>query len=168
MQLTLDPETQQSLDALAEGLLARQWTVTAAESCTGGAVAAALTSLAGCSRWFEVGYVTYSNRIKNRQLGVPQELLNAHGAVSEPVALAMVDGALATSGAQLAVAVSGIAGPDGGSAEKPVGTVWFAWGLASGERLAECRQFSGDRAEVRALSVAHAIQGLVELLPGNH
>lgn len=137
-----------------------------AESCTGGLIAAACTELAGSSAWFERGFVTYSNAAKTELLGVPADLVASHGAVSEPVARAMAAGALRHARAQLAVAVTGVAGPGGGSAEKPVGTVWFGFALAGGAVHAECRRFDGDRAAVRAATVVHAQERLLELLQG--
>jgi nicotinamide-nucleotide amidase len=134
-----------------------------AESCTGGLIAGACTDLAGSSTWFERGFVTYSNEAKTQMLGVPADVIAAHGAVSEPVARAMAEGALAHSLAQAAVAVTGVAGPGGGSAEKPVGTVWFGWSL-DGQCWTERRLFTGDRAAVRAATVRHALQTLVTRL----
>ncbi|ARS48234.1 damage-inducible protein CinA [Ectopseudomonas mendocina] len=137
--------------------------VTTAESCTGGGIAEAITRIPGSSAWFEVGYVTYSNTQKSKQLGVSAELFATVGAVSREVVEAMVRGAQAHSGARYAVAVSGVAGPDGGSPEKPVGTVWLAWG--DGERLYSVRkQFAGDRQEVRRQTVETALAGLSRLL----
>jgi nicotinamide-nucleotide amidase len=137
--------------------------VTTAESCTGGGIAEAITRIPGSSAWFEAGYVTYSNAQKSKQLGVPTELFATVGAVSREVVEAMVRGAQAHSGARYAVAVSGVAGPDGGSPEKPVGTVWLAWG--DGERLYSVRkQFAGDRQEVRRQTVETALAGLSRLL----
>jgi nicotinamide-nucleotide amidase len=121
-----DPSETLAAD-LGRRLLARGWRVTTAESCTGGLVAGAITAIAGSSDWFDRGFVTYSNAAKRELLGVPEAVLAAHGAVSEPCAVAMAEGALVRSGAMLAVAVTGIAGPSGGSEEKPVGTVCFAW-----------------------------------------
>lgn len=148
---------------LAELALARQVMLATAESCTGGLVAGAITDIAGSSGWFERGFVTYSNRAKIEQLGVDPDLIARHGAVSEQTVKAMAEGALAASGAQWAVAVTGIAGPGGGSPDKPVGTVWFAW---AGPRGVEAmhRRLEGDRAAVRAASVAIALQGLVDRL----
>ncbi len=155
---------QQALVAqLAELLLARKLMMATAESCTGGLIAGACTDLAGSSAWFERGFVTYSNEAKTESIGVDAALIAAHGAVSEPVARAMAEGAVAQSRAQVSVAVTGVAGPTGGSAEKPVGTVWFGWsvdGLVRSER----RRFDGDRAAVRAATVHHALQNLVTLL----
>ena len=136
----------------------------AAESCTGGGVAQAITEVAGSSAWFERGFVTYSNLSKQQMLGVREATLRQHGAVSEMTVREMVAGALANSAAQVALAVSGIAGPDGGTAEKPVGTVWFAWGLKNGETHAQRFQLDGNRAEVRAQAVQIALQGIANLL----
>lgn len=134
-----------------------------AESCTGGLIAATCTELAGSSHWFECGFVTYSNAAKTELLGVPAELIAAHGAVSEEVVRAMAEGALARSRAHAGVAVTGVAGPGGGSADKPVGTVWFGWQV-SGHSDTECRQFAGDRAAVRAQTVSHALGRLLSLI----
>jgi nicotinamide-nucleotide amidase len=151
--------------ALAELLRQRQWRLASAESCTGGLIAAACTELAGSSDWFERGFVTYSNAAKTELLGVPAALIEAHGAVSEAVALAMARGALDHAHAEVALAVTGIAGPSGGSADKPIGTVWFGWALP-GRVWSECRRFDGDRTAVRQASVAHALGTLVEALQG--
>jgi nicotinamide-nucleotide amidase len=134
-----------------------------AESCTGGLIAAACTDLAGSSDWFERGFVTYSNQAKTEMLGVHAQLIASHGAVSEPVARAMAQGALQRSRAQVSVAVTGVAGPGGGSADKPVGTVWLAWALPGGI-TSELHHFAGDRASVRGATVAHALARLVTLL----
>ena len=131
-----------------------------AESCTGGLIAGACTDLAGSSAWYERGFVTYSNAAKHDLLGVDPALIDAHGAVSEPVARAMAAGAVARSRARVAVAVTGVAGPTGGSADKPVGTVWFGWAL-DGEVRTERRRFEGDRAAVRRATVRHALHTLV-------
>jgi len=165
--LSLDPQISSLLSALASELLARGWCVTTAESCTGGGVAFALTSLAGSSRWFETSFVTYSNRIKTTQLGVAPAMLEEWGAVSEPVVRKMAESALQQSAAQLSVAVSGVAGPDGGSDEKPVGAVWFAWAIKGGATFCDFQQFSGDRAEVRQQAVVYALKGLVNQLSKN-
>jgi nicotinamide-nucleotide amidase len=139
--------------------------VTTAESCTGGGIAEAITRVAGSSAWFEAGYVTYSNRQKTAQLQVPEALFEQHGAVSEAVVQAMARGAARQAGAGFSVAVSGVAGPGGGSPDKPVGTVWLAW--ADGERIfTERRQFAGDRHAVRQQTVAAALQGLLALACG--
>lgn len=133
--------------------------VTTAESCTGGGIAEAITRIPGSSAWFEAGYVTYSNRQKTRQLNVPEELFDTVGAVSREVVEAMVRGAQEKSLARFAVAVSGVAGPDGGSPDKPVGTVWIAFGV--GDKVtAERQQFAGSRDEVRRQTVTAALEGL--------
>jgi nicotinamide-nucleotide amidase len=135
-----------------------------AESCTGGGVAQAITEVAGSSAWFERGFITYSNLSKQQMLGVREATLKQHGAVSEMTVREMVAGALANSAAQVALAVSGIAGPDGGTTDKPVGTVWFAWGTENGEAHAQRHQLSGNRAEVRNQAVRIALQGVLNLL----
>ena len=135
-----------------------------AESCTGGLIAGACTDLAGSSDWFERGFVSYSNAAKTALLGVPAALIAQHGAVSEPVARAMAAGARERSEAQAALSVTGVAGPGGGSADKPVGTVWFGWALPDGRVQTETRCFAGDRAAVRAATVQHALARLLELL----
>lgn len=141
--------------------------VTTAESCTGGGIAEAITRVAGSSAWFEVGFVTYSNRQKTRQLGVPEQLFDEVGAVSREVVEAMAQGAQRNSGARFSVAVSGVAGPGGGSPAKPVGTVWLAW--ADGERLfSERCLFSGDRQAVREQTVERALAGLIRLVAGEN
>jgi nicotinamide-nucleotide amidase len=150
---------------LGQRLQARGWTCTTAESCTGGLVAGAITAIAGSSAWFGRGYVTYSNDAKHEELGVPSEVLAAQGAVSEATARALATGALDRSGADLAVAVTGIAGPSGGSPAKPVGMVCFAWARRDGPAEAETRHFAGDRAGVREASVEVALAGLVARVP---
>ncbi|MEP7208764.1 MAG: CinA family protein, partial [Casimicrobiaceae bacterium] len=154
------------LDAAAHlgaRLAARGWSASTAESCTGGLVAAALTAVAGSSAWFERGFVTYSNVAKEEMLGVPTALIAAHGAVSQATAAAMVTGAIARSRADVAVAVTGVAGPGGGTADKPVGTVCFAWVRREGAPVVATRYFPGDRAAVRAASVTVALEGLLGL-----
>ena len=148
---------------LGDLLRQRGYLLSSAESCTGGLIAAACTDRAGSSEWFERGFVTYSNAAKHEMLGVDAALIASHGAVSEPVARAMAAGALQHSRAQVAVAVTGIAGPGGGSASKPVGTVWFAWGLHSGI-TSEMQCFAGDRAAVRQATLIHALTRLNVLL----
>ncbi|MGP0174869.1 CinA family protein [Pseudomonas sp. NCHU5208] len=148
---------------LGQRLQAAGAQVSTAESCTGGGIAEAITRIPGSSAWFEAGFVTYSNAQKSKQLDVPQGLFAAVGAVSREVVEAMVRGAQAQAGARYAVAVSGVAGPDGGSPEKPVGTVWLAWG--DGERIVSLRkQFAGNRDEIRRQTVEAALAGLIELL----
>lgn len=149
---------------LAQALVARGWKLAAAESCTGGLIAAACTELAGSSDWFERGFVTYSNEAKSESLGVDAALIAQHGAVSELVARAMAFGAVRHSRAQVGVAVTGIAGPTGGSAQKPVGTVWFGFHV-DGRLSSEMVRFDGDRAAVRAATVDHALQRLLDLMP---
>ena len=148
---------------LADVLRAKGWRMAAAESCTGGLIAAACTTLAGSSDWFERGFVTYSNAAKCEQLGVDAALIDTHGAVSREVACAMAAGALARSRADIAVAVTGIAGPGGAVPGKPVGTVWLALMLRGGAPLVEPLALSGDRASVRAQTVVIALQRLREL-----
>jgi nicotinamide-nucleotide amidase len=148
---------------LGRALLVRRARVATAESCTGGWIAKAFTDVAGSSQWFESGVVAYSNAAKDALLGVPSGLIARHGAVSEAVVRAMAEGARAQLGADLAIAVSGVAGPDGGSADKPVGTVWLAWATPR-DTTAEHRVFAGDREAVRRQSVAVAIKGLLELV----
>ncbi|WP_342619081.1 CinA family protein [Rhodoferax sp. GW822-FHT02A01] len=157
--------TQNLCAQLASQLLQRQFTLATAESCTGGMIAAACTDLAGSSLWFERGYVTYSNAAKTEMLGVDAQLIATQGAVSEGVARSMVRGAAERARTQVAVAVTGVAGPSGGSAAKPVGTVWFAWNVA-GSITSEVMHFDGDRAAVRSATVLHALQRLVTLLKG--
>ncbi len=144
-------------------MLERGLFLATAESCTGGMIAAVCTDLAGSSTWFERGFVTYSNAAKTEMLGVDAALIAQHGAVSEAVVRAMASGALAHSHAQVAVAVTGVAGPSGGSAEKPAGTVWLGFALA-GQVHAERQHFPGDRAAVRAATVQHALRRLTALL----
>ena len=146
---------------LGRRLLDRELMVTTAESCTGGLVAAAMTDIAGSSGWFERGFVTYSNHAKMEMLGVDAALIEAHGAVSEEVARAMAEGALLESRAQVAVAITGIAGPAGGTRDKPVGTVCFAWVEMLQPPDSETMHFVGDRAQVREQSVRHALGGLL-------
>jgi nicotinamide-nucleotide amidase len=154
------------VSALADALRSRGAMIATAESCTGGLIAGACTELAGSSDWFDRGFVSYSNAAKSELLAVDAALIAAHGAVSEPVARAMAVGALARSAAALAVAVTGVAGPAGGSAAKPVGTVWLAWAWrdADGEPQADTllQRFPGDRAAVRQATVACALQGLLD------
>ena len=149
---------------VGEALKSHSMMLATAESCTGGGVAQAITEVAGSSAWFERGFVTYSNLSKQQMLDVREATLKQHGAVSEMTVREMVAGALQHSAAQVALSVSGIAGPDGGTADKPVGTVWFAWGTKGGETRAQRYQLSGNRAEVRAQAVRIALQGVVNLL----
>ncbi len=148
--------------ALADALRSRGQTLASAESCTGGLIAAACTALAGSSDWFERGFVTYSNAAKHAMLGVPLALIASHGAVSEPVVLAMAEGALQRSPADWAVAVTGIAGPGGAVPGKPVGTVWLAVAQRGAATRVQLLQLDGDRAAVREQTVRHALQALLD------
>jgi nicotinamide-nucleotide amidase len=139
-----------------------------AESCTGGWVGRAITSVSGSANWYERGFITYSEAAKREMLGVSAEVLQQHGAVSEPTARAMAQGALAHSHAQVALAVTGIAGPTGGSEDKPVGMVWFAWAANGRPTQAVCHMLDGDRETIRRQSVAIALRGLLNVLTGGN
>jgi nicotinamide-nucleotide amidase len=161
-----DAHLQELAARAGQALLVRSLRLVSAESCTGGFIAKSLTDIPGSSHWFECGYVTYSNQAKIRDLGVRSQTLARHGAVSEAVALEMAAGALRVAGADVAIAVTGIAGPDGALPHKPVGTVWFASAILSAggvEVAAERTLFAGDRDRVRRLSVAHALQMILTL-----
>lgn len=157
--------------ALGQALQAKRWQLALAESCTGGMAAQAVTAIAGSSGWFDRGFVTYSNAAKNEMLGVPAALIDEFGAVSEPVAEAMALGALQHSQAQLSAAITGIAGPGGGSPHKPVGTVCFAWAYrdSGGDTkviqtwAVETRHFEGDRTHIREQAASHLLAGLLAL-----
>ena len=149
---------------LADTLIKQKLMVVTAESCTGGGIAQALTEIPGSSRWFERGFVSYSNDAKQDLLGVAAATLDAHGAVSEETALEMARGAISRSHGHISVAVTGIAGPDGGSQQKPVGTVWIAWGQKLGYAEARCFHFEGDRHAVRQQTILAAIEGLNDRL----
>jgi len=149
-------------ETLGSALKKRNWRLVCAESCTGGWVAQSITEIAGSSAWFDRGFVTYSNQSKQEMLGVKTETLQANGAVSEAVVLEMVQGALAHSHAQIAVAISGVAGPGGGSPEKPVGTVWLAWATTT-QCYTQKHLFDGDRHAVRAQAVELALRELLSL-----
>jgi nicotinamide-nucleotide amidase len=155
-----DAELATLVERLALALAERGWMMAAAESCTGGWIAKCCTDRAGSSAWFESGVVTYSNRAKCDLLGVAESVLAREGAVSEAVALAMAEGVRRRTGTQAAVAVTGVAGPDGGSPSKPVGTVWFGWAVEGKAAEAERVVFDGDREAVRRQTVAHALRGL--------
>ena len=157
-------DTQQQVKVLAQLAQDKQVRVATAESCTGGWVAQEITALAGSSDWFECGFVTYSNEAKTQMLGVPSELFVTDGAVSEAVVIAMAEGAVANSLASLSVSISGVAGPGGGTSEKPVGTVWIGWYLEGGVVDARCFQFAGDRHAVRSSAVTEALKGLIKQL----
>ena len=157
----MSSDIRQLVNQLSMALLHKRQTVCTAESCTGGLIAKTFTDLAGSSDWFDRGFVTYSNAAKHEMLGVPASLIEDYGAVSEPVANAMATGALRHSEADFAIAVTGVAGPGGGSAEKPVGTVWIA--VASAEQMeAQCHQFDGDRAAVREATLLVGLEKLIE------
>jgi len=160
----MDKELGQSALQLGGRLLSQGLSIATAESCTGGWVAKVLTDIAGSSAWFERGFVTYSNAAKQELLGVQPASIDAQGAVSELVVQEMVRGAIANSAADLALAVSGIAGPGGGTPEKPVGTVWFAWGRAGSASIARRVHFDGDRDQVRRQAVLTALQGALDLI----
>ncbi|AVR05609.1 nicotinamide-nucleotide amidase [Pluralibacter gergoviae] len=153
-----DSELMQLSERVGLALKAQGATVTTAESCTGGWIAKAITDIAGSSAWFERGFVTYSNEAKSQMIGVREETLQAHGAVSEPVVVEMAIGALRAARATYALSVSGIAGPDGGSDDKPVGTVWFGLACATGQGVTRRECFSGDREAVRRQAAACALQ----------
>jgi len=161
----IDPKLVALAAELGQRLKACGWTCTTAESCTGGLVAGAITAISGSSEWFERGYVTYSNEAKHLELAVPSDVLESHGAVSEATARALAVGAMNRSGAEIAVAVTGVAGPTGGSVAKPVGMVCFAWARRDGLVEAQTQRFAGDRAAVREASVEAALAGLVSRIP---
>jgi nicotinamide-nucleotide amidase len=162
------PATQAALEALAARIAAaltgRGERLVTAESCTGGWVGQVLTTIPGSSAWFERGFITYSNDAKREMLGVSEDLLARCGAVAEPTAAAMAAGALRASPAEWALAVTGIAGPGGGSIDKPVGTVCFAWSRRDGQSGTLTRRFAGDRSAIRAQSVEAALSGLLTML----
>ncbi|MEC8416549.1 MAG: nicotinamide-nucleotide amidohydrolase family protein [Pseudomonadota bacterium] len=161
--LQLDSALTAQVLALGDVLREKEWTVSSAESCTGGGVAFAFTSVAGSSDWFNQSWVTYSNEAKQQELGVSEQTLIKHGAVSEQTVKEMAQGVCHRSGAQIAVTVSGIAGPGGGSEEKPVGTVWF--GFICGDNVAQVKKvFSGDRNQVRSAAIHFAISHLLKML----
>jgi nicotinamide-nucleotide amidase len=164
MARVTDAELLELAADLGEKLRARGWMLATAESCTGGWVGQLVTSLPGSSHWYERGFITYANIAKQEMLGVPAETLETHGAVSEQTALAMAAGALANSHAQATLAISGIAGPGGGTREKPVGLVCYGWALADGTRLSSTCRLDGDREEIRSRAAAAALRGLIELL----
>ncbi len=164
--LTVDEDNPYTLaQRLGVELLRRAWTVTCAESCTGGGIAHGITAVAGSSQWFNASFVTYSNSAKVQLLGVDATVLAEHGAVSEAVVCAMAQGAARAAAADVAVAISGIAGPDGGSADKPVGTVWLAWFGPMGTVARRC-QFEGNREQVRQQAITAGLAGLVAHIAG--
>jgi nicotinamide-nucleotide amidase len=160
----MDNDLSALSQAVGQALLERELMLATAESCTGGWVAETVTATAGSSRWFERGFVVYSNIAKTEMLGVSNRTLVERGAVSEETAAEMAEGALSHSHATVSLAVTGIAGPDGGSPGKPLGTVCFAWCGGGGRAKSETRRLSGNREEVRRQSVSLALQGLLELL----
>jgi len=159
-----DEELHQLATELGDKLRARGWMLATAESCTGGWVGQLLTSLPGSSEWYERGFITYANAAKVEMLGVPEETLTAHGAVSEQTAGAMAAGALKHSHTQATLAISGIAGPGGGTPQKPVGLVCYGWALADGTVMSSTCRLDGDREEIRSRAVAAALRGLIELI----
>lgn len=164
----MESDPQIAFDTLATelgiALKHRQWRITTAESCTGGWIAEALTAIAGSSDWFDRGFVTYSNQAKQDMLGMRATTLMQYGAVSGETAAEMVAGALHAAGVEVAVAVTGIAGPTGGTPAKPVGTVWFGFGIANGITVTEHRLFVGNRRGIRAQAVHFALQRLLTLV----
>ncbi len=158
-----DNQLQSLAQKVADKLHEQGHKLTAAESCTGGWICQILTDIAGSSAWFDCGFITYSNQAKQDMLGVPKSILDEYGAVSEQTVLAMVAGALRNSQADSALAVSGIAGPSGGTVGKPVGTVWFAWQQRNGNFASKIIHFDGDRRSVRIQAVATALQGLLDI-----
>lgn len=162
MDVSRQADAETLVQQLAEGLLARKELVAFAESCTGGLIAKLATDLAGSSCWFERGLVTYSNTAKRELLGVPESLLKAEGAVSEACVRAMVEGLMRHTPADWGVAVTGIAGPGGGSPGRPVGTVWVAWAQRGQAAQTQCHCFAGDREAVRQQTAVRALAGLVQ------
>ena len=162
----MDAELYELSGKVGDALRARKQMMAAAESCTGGWIGQAVTMVPGSSKWFDRGFVTYTNEAKQEMLGVGAETLKEFGAVSEQTVREMVAGVLARSRAQVAVAVSGIAGPDGGSPKKPVGTVMLAWGEKGGTIASRTMHFAGDRDAVRRQTVIAALEGIVSLFDG--
>jgi nicotinamide-nucleotide amidase len=150
---------------VAQALIQRNARMATAESCTGGWVAQLLTQIPGSSNWFDSGYVTYSNAAKKRMLGVKEETLQSKGAVSESVVVQMAEGARHNAEVDITVAISGVAGPDGGTDQKPVGTVWFAWAIRNQPTVTCLSFFSGDRQSIREQAVEQALQGVLAYLP---
>jgi nicotinamide-nucleotide amidase len=160
----LPDSTLTDAESLLAACRAKKVMLATAESCTGGLIAAALTAIAGSSDVVDRGFVTYSNEAKNEAIGVPMDLIATHGAVSQQVAAAMAEGALARSQAAIAVAVTGVAGPGGGTAEKPVGLVWFGLARTGSPAIADHRIFPGSRTDIRAATVAHALKMIRDAL----
>lgn len=163
MVMESEASIEKLVQQLATKLIEKGWMLATAESCTGGMIAAACTDLAGSSQWFDRGFVTYSNEAKTEMMGVPAELIEKHGAVSEEVVRAMAEGAIRHSRAQVSIAVTGIAGPGGGSVEKPVGTVWVGWCVPQ-QTLEKCLHLGGHRAAVRKATVTKALDALLATL----
>ncbi|MBL1320945.1 MAG: nicotinamide-nucleotide amidase [Methylophaga sp.] len=161
MEILSDDDLQQLTTQVAHDLLKQKWLLSIAESCTGGWVAKCCTDLAGSSAWFDRGFVTYSNQAKHDLLGVNMETLKQYGAVSEQVVIEMAQGALQNANANISASISGVAGPDGGTDEKPVGTVWLAWATEKSAK-AELHHFSGNRDAVRRQAVAAALKGIIK------
>jgi nicotinamide-nucleotide amidase len=161
---SLEEEIQSCTAQLAETLLSRGWMLACAESCTGGWISKCCTDLAGSSAWFDRGYIAYSYLAKTEMLGVTEQRLLQFGAVSAEIAADLANGALLHSGVQVALAVSGVAGPGGGTENKPVGTVWFAWAIEGHLPETEVQWFPGDRDSVRRRTVLHALRGLLQRL----
>ncbi len=161
----MDDALRDLAEKLGQALVARQWMLGSAESCTGGLLASVLTDTAGASNWFIGGVVAYSNSVKRHVLGVPQEILDAHGAVSRETVLAMAKGAQGVLGADVAVSISGVAGPSGGTPQKPVGTVWLAWDSPDGV-TAKRFQFDGDRLAIKRQSALAAMTGVLAMATG--
>ena len=162
--MTVQTEIYSLAKKLGQVLLSRNLRCTVAESCTGGSLAAAITDIPGSSQWFDRGFITYSNQAKQQMLGVPEQMIASQGAVSEAVVRAMAERALAISDANVSVAISGVAGPGGGSREKPVGSVWLAWAAYKQPTHAQCYLFPGDRFAVRQHAVRVALEGLISKL----
>ncbi|MDF1589636.1 MAG: nicotinamide-nucleotide amidase [Gammaproteobacteria bacterium] len=162
MQIISDAVLNQLADEVGQCLSQKQWRLACAESCTGGWVAKCCTDIAGSSQWFECGFVTYSNASKQGLLKTSTATLKTVGAVSEQTATELAEGALVQSGADISVAITGIAGPSGGSKDKPVGTVWFAWASKNTDTQTEHQQFNGDRENIRRQAVAFALQGIIK------
>lgn len=160
-----DEELDQLARELRDKLKAHGWMLATAESCTGGWVGQVVTAIPGSSSWYERGFITYANEAKIDMLGVSPEILAQRGAVSEETACAMAAGALAHSRAQAAIAISGIAGPGGGTPEKPVGLVCYGWALADGTLMSSTCRLGGNRDEIRSRAVAAALRGLIDLIP---
>ena len=160
----MDEQLETLAAEVGAALKAREMTLASAESCTGGWVGAVITSVSGSSQWYDRGFITYTDQSKQDMLGVDEATLGNYGAVSEETVREMAQGALQQSWADVAVAISGIAGPTGGTAEKPVGLVWFAWAAKNGAKFSEKQLFSGDRREVRRQAVETALKGVLALL----